>query len=112
MSNLCLFLAFGFCFLVQVKNGASIDYGAALTKSLLFYEAQRSGKLPSNQRIQWRGDSALRDGKNAGVGNQHYKIIFLHHFYHLFLNSPVIVTYKKVSYLNYLTVYTHIIIYW
>ncbi|KAM1262784.1 hypothetical protein PS2_027649 [Malus domestica] len=44
-----------------------IDYGDALTKSLLFYEAQRSGKLPSTQRLQWRGDSGLKDGSDAGV---------------------------------------------
>ena len=29
--------------------------------SLLFYEAQRSGKLPDNNRIPWRGDSSLND---------------------------------------------------
>ncbi|CAA2965736.1 endoglucanase 6-like [Olea europaea subsp. europaea] len=43
------------------------DYGEALTKSILFFEAQRSGYLPSNQRIQWRGNSGLRDGKINGV---------------------------------------------
>ncbi|KAL6503765.1 hypothetical protein OROGR_025688 [Orobanche gracilis] len=68
MSNLCLFV-FAFCFLVQVHiNVASIDYGDALTKSLLFYEAQRSGKLPHHgQRVQWRADSALTDGHSAGI---------------------------------------------
>ena len=35
--------------------------------SLLFYEAQRSGALPKNNRIPWRGDSALEDGKDVGV---------------------------------------------
>ncbi|XP_021903946.1 endoglucanase 14-like [Carica papaya] len=45
-----------------VHGVVSVDYKAALTKSLLYYEAQRSGKLPSDQRAQWRGDSALRDG--------------------------------------------------
>lgn len=29
--------------------------------SWLFYEAQRSGKLPGTNRISWRGDSALGD---------------------------------------------------
>lgn len=67
MSKLCLLLAFGLSFLIQIQNAVSYDYGAALTKSLLFYEAQRSGKLPSNQRIKWRGDSGLNDGKEAGV---------------------------------------------
>lgn len=67
MSNLCFLLALSFSFFVQLQNAASFDYGDALTKSLLFYEAQRSGKLPSNQRIEWRGDSGLSDGKDAGV---------------------------------------------
>ncbi|WOL01907.1 hypothetical protein Cni_G10626 [Canna indica] len=46
---------------------AAFDYGEALTKSLLYFEAQRSGKLPPNQRVTWRGDSALHDGNDAGV---------------------------------------------
>ncbi|KAB2072873.1 hypothetical protein ES319_A07G046800v1 [Gossypium barbadense] len=46
---------------------ASHDYGEALTKSILFYEGQRSGKLPPTQRITWRKDSALRDGFEIGV---------------------------------------------
>lgn len=29
----------------------------------LFFEAQRSGKLPSDNRINWRGDSSLFDGQ-------------------------------------------------
>jgi len=37
-----------------------------LTKSLLFYEAERSGKLPANNRIPWRGDSALDDQGDNG----------------------------------------------
>uniref|UniRef100_A0A2C9JY97 Endoglucanase n=1 Tax=Biomphalaria glabrata TaxID=6526 RepID=A0A2C9JY97_BIOGL len=37
------------------------DYGSALGKSILFYDAQRSGKLPANNPIHWRGDSALHD---------------------------------------------------
>lgn len=43
------------------------DYGEALTKSLLFFEAQRSGYLPSSQRVEWRGNSGLSDGKINGV---------------------------------------------
>ncbi|XP_076943460.1 endoglucanase 16-like isoform X1 [Bidens hawaiensis] len=43
------------------------DYKGALTKSIIFLEAQRSGKLPPNHRPPWRGDSALDDGKEAGV---------------------------------------------
>ena len=40
----------------------------ALTKSLMFLEAQRSGKLLKNNRIAWREESALDDGKIAIVG--------------------------------------------
>ena len=36
-------------------------YSKALHLSLLFYEAQRSGKLPADQRVKWRKDSALND---------------------------------------------------
>ncbi|KAA8520941.1 hypothetical protein F0562_011614 [Nyssa sinensis] len=46
---------------------AGHDYGQALSKSILFFEAQRSGYLPSNQRVQWRGHSGLNDGKANGV---------------------------------------------
>ncbi|THA77584.1 endoglucanase [Streptomyces sp. A0642] len=42
-------------------------YGEALQKSVLFYEAQASGKLPAGNRVGWRGDSALDDGKDAGL---------------------------------------------
>ncbi|XP_013419079.1 uncharacterized protein LOC106179839 [Lingula anatina] len=42
------------------------NYDDVLHKSILFYEAQRSGKLPSNNRVPWRGDSALGDrGRNG-----------------------------------------------
>ncbi|KOM42110.1 hypothetical protein LR48_Vigan04g230800 [Vigna angularis] len=44
-----------------------LNYKEALTKSLIFLEAQRSGKLPSSNRVPWRGDSALDDGKLANV---------------------------------------------
>ncbi|CAL5226752.1 g9605 [Coccomyxa viridis] len=37
------------------------DYGQVLGLSWKFYEAQRSGKLPANNSIPWRGDSALGD---------------------------------------------------
>eukprot|EP01018_Ginkgo_biloba_P000460 Gb_21027 [translate_table: standard] len=46
---------------------AGHDYGEALSKSILFYEAQRSGRLPANQRVKWRSDSGLTDGKSNGV---------------------------------------------
>ncbi|CAM4762085.1 unnamed protein product [Rotaria magnacalcarata] len=51
--------------LVAVIDG-KYNYGAVLQASLLFYEAQRAGKLPANNRIRWRGDSMLMDkGENG-----------------------------------------------
>ncbi|XP_065870935.1 endoglucanase 8-like isoform X2 [Euphorbia lathyris] len=47
--------------------GNCYDYNDALGKSILFFEGQRSGKLPSSQRLRWRKDSALRDGFQIGV---------------------------------------------
>ncbi|KAK1380629.1 Endoglucanase [Heracleum sosnowskyi] len=43
------------------------DYANALKKSIIFFEGQRSGKLPPDQRLRWRRDSALHDGSTAGV---------------------------------------------
>lgn len=42
------------------------NYAELLQKSILFYEAQRSGTLPENSRLNWRGDSGLDDGKDVG----------------------------------------------
>ncbi|KAL2477039.1 Endoglucanase 24 [Forsythia ovata] len=41
------------------------DYADALSKSILFFEGQRSGNLPQDQRIAWRGNSGLGDGWTA-----------------------------------------------
>ncbi|GMH23596.1 hypothetical protein Nepgr_025439 [Nepenthes gracilis] len=43
------------------------DYRDALSKSILFFEGQRSGFLPQDQRMAWRADSGLRDGAERGV---------------------------------------------
>ena len=37
------------------------DYGKAMSLSILFYDAQRSGRLPDNNPIKWRGNSAMQD---------------------------------------------------
>jgi endoglucanase len=42
-------------------SSGEFDYGCVVGASFLFYEAQRSGKLPKANRIPWRGDSGLRD---------------------------------------------------
>ncbi|GGN74601.1 endoglucanase [Actinoplanes lobatus] len=46
---------------------APYRYGEVLQKSLLFYEAQVSGKKPAWNRVSWRGDSAMTDGAGAGL---------------------------------------------
>ncbi|RVW45466.1 Endoglucanase 5 [Vitis vinifera] len=52
----CLVLAiFLGLFALEATAGASFNYGDAMEKSLMFFEAQRSGKLPVNQRVKWRG---------------------------------------------------------
>ncbi|PWZ06444.1 Endoglucanase 16 [Zea mays] len=43
------------------------DYEDALRKSLLYFEAQRSGRLPHGQRVTWRDHSGLTDGLEQGV---------------------------------------------
>jgi endoglucanase len=47
-------------------SAQQFNYGEALQKSLFFYEAQRSGDLPANNRVNWRGDSGLQDGADVG----------------------------------------------
>jgi endoglucanase len=43
------------------------NYAEALQDSMLFYEIQRSGKLPADNRVSWRGDSDLTDGSDVGL---------------------------------------------
>ena len=52
---------------VACAAAAGHDYGEALSKSILYFEAQRSGRLPGGQRVGWRADSGLLDGKANGV---------------------------------------------
>jgi hypothetical protein len=56
---------------VAAPSGAAAapayNYGEALQKSLLFYEAQVAGRKPAWNRVSWRGDSALRDGSDVGL---------------------------------------------
>ncbi|WJZ84938.1 hypothetical protein VitviT2T_004512 [Vitis vinifera] len=54
-------------FFIPIINGGDFNYKEALTKSIIFLEAQRSGKLPPTSRLAWRGNSALDDGKLANV---------------------------------------------
>lgn len=75
MSKLSLAIALFACVGFTIINFISaapekpeeFNYDEALSKAILFFEGQRSGKLPRNQRVKWRGDSALSDGRLAGV---------------------------------------------
>ncbi|XP_059141479.1 endoglucanase E-4-like [Physella acuta] len=42
------------------------NYGEVLYKSILFFEVQRSGWLPDNRKVKWRGHSALEDQGDNG----------------------------------------------
>ncbi|WP_226294166.1 glycoside hydrolase family 48 protein [Aquimarina algicola] len=46
---------------------AQFNYGEALQKSLLFYETQQSGVLPDWNRISWRSNAGVNDGKDVGL---------------------------------------------
>lgn len=61
-----VFAWFLFCNGFLTVMGENYNYKEALTKCLLFLEAQRSGRLVRS-RIPWRGDSAMEDGKLANV---------------------------------------------
>lgn len=53
-------------FIILLDDGTKYNYDEVLMKSILFYEAQRSGKLPDDNRIPWRGDSSLLDAGDNG----------------------------------------------
>ncbi|MBF0441213.1 MAG: glycoside hydrolase family 9 protein [Oligoflexales bacterium] len=46
---------------------ADFNYPEALQKSIFFYEAQRAGPLPDGNRVEWRGNSGMDDGKDVGI---------------------------------------------
>uniref|UniRef100_A0A0D9W5D8 Endoglucanase n=1 Tax=Leersia perrieri TaxID=77586 RepID=A0A0D9W5D8_9ORYZ len=43
------------------------NYADALAKSILFFQGQRSGRLPPDQAVKWRSNSGLSDGSAANV---------------------------------------------
>ncbi|KAI9253267.1 Six-hairpin glycosidase-like protein [Helicostylum pulchrum] len=51
----------------QIENDVNPHYAKLLNHSMLFYEAQRSGRLPETNRIPWRSDSALTDGQDNNI---------------------------------------------
>jgi len=50
----------------QPVPGERFNLGEVLQLSILFYEAQRSGELPANNRIPWRRNSAMTDATEEG----------------------------------------------
>lgn len=43
------------------------QWSALLGNLIYFYEAQRSGTLPSTNRVSWRNSSAVNDGEDVGL---------------------------------------------
>ncbi|XP_073273621.1 endoglucanase 25-like [Primulina huaijiensis] len=43
------------------------NYTLALNKALMFFNAQRSGKLPKHNNVSWRGNSCVNDGKSGST---------------------------------------------
>lgn len=54
---------------VQASTGSSSNtqWSNLLGNLLYFYDEQRSGKLPSSERVSWRNDSALDDGSDVNL---------------------------------------------
>ena len=50
-----------------MEQTGKFNYGEALQKNFLFYEANQSGELSPNNRIAWREDSTTEDGLLQGV---------------------------------------------
>ncbi|XP_056162028.1 endoglucanase 3 isoform X3 [Syzygium oleosum] len=63
---LLLLLCSVMCFGTSVVQG-NPNYKDALAKSILFFQGQRSGRLPTNQLLSWRSTSGLSDGALAHV---------------------------------------------
>ena len=50
----------------SVGQSGQFAYGEALQKNFLFFEANRSGALPADNRLEWRSDSTVNDGSTVG----------------------------------------------
>jgi endoglucanase len=51
---------------VSAGDAPGFNYAEALQKTLYFLEAQQSGKRSPNNRVAWRGDACLTDGRDIG----------------------------------------------
>lgn len=52
---------------IEGAKSTKYNYGDALGLSILFFDAQRSGKMPASNPIPWRHDSAMNDHGDGGV---------------------------------------------
>jgi endoglucanase len=60
-------LTLGLTFVALPKaQAATYNYGEALQKAIYFYECQISGPKPSWSRVEWRGDSGMKDSVLGG----------------------------------------------
>ena len=50
----------------RTEQKGKFAYGEALQKNFLFFEANRSGDLGPDNRVEWRSDSTLNDGSDVG----------------------------------------------
>ena len=50
----------------SVGQQGQFAYGEALQKNFLFFEANRSGPLPDDNRLEWRSDATVNDGSDVG----------------------------------------------
>jgi endoglucanase len=67
MTKKCSVIA-TFILLAYLNNtfAQTFNYAEALQKSMFFYEGQRSGQLPADNRVTWRANSAMTDGNDVG----------------------------------------------
>lgn len=61
VSSLMLLLSY-----MTQTHAQDYNYAEVLQKSMFFYECQESGELSADNRVNWRGNSAMQDGADVG----------------------------------------------
>lgn len=66
---------------------AQFNYADVLGRSILFYEAQRTGVLPAGNRVPWRGNSFVTDQGLGGINlaGGYFDGTFSHSFLHQYV---------------------------
>lgn len=93
MAQLIVVTCLGIMLVFTSCHASYFNYSDALEKSILFFEGQRSGKLPTNQRMTWRGHSGIKDGSSYHVIKMARLMIFVMWFHlheHAFINIHVV----------------------